>query len=152
VSVVGTHSHLVLGAGLVVAATVYVLPTIIAIRRRSVACTEVVLLNLLLGWTGAAWACALVLACGPRLPGPRPSPSPRPLPPPPPLVARSVYREGVYLVSRGHDSNTWAIHEDGRWQLVYEVAGTDRLASFVDEGDVPLDVLAQALDPEPSSR
>ena len=135
------------GAALLVAASLYVLPTIIAVHRRAAARTEVCVLNLLLGWTGAAWACALILACGPRRPdGPPPPPPPRPRPQPLPTT-RSVYREGAYLVSRGLDSNTWAIHENGLWQLVYEVAGTDRLASFIDEEDIPLNVLAQALDP-----
>lgn len=130
---------IVVGAG-----TLYVLPTVVALWRRAAAVVEVSLLNLCLGWTVFGWVCALVLAFGPRNPRRELSPSSRgshhvchELPQP--------YRDGVYIVSRGLDSVTWAIVRDGRWSIVYELEGADRVICDVHDQDVPLEILAEAL-------
>jgi hypothetical protein len=136
-----THSAIALAAALLL--LLYLTPTVIALTRDVAAKTEIVILNLLLGWTGAAWIWALVLAFGPRRP--RPAPAPRP-----PLgdPTESVYRDGVYLVSAGPDTHTWAIRENGRWNIVYEIEGEERLTGSVRDSDVPLSVLAAALEPD----
>ena len=85
---------------------------------------------------------ALILAFGPRRPRP-----PAPVRDAPRDVAESVYRDGVYLVSTGPDTHTWAIREGGRWNIVYEIGGEERLTGTVHERDVPLSVLAAALEP-----
>jgi hypothetical protein len=121
----------------------FVAPIVIAFARGAVGKTEVAILTLLLGWTGFAWVWALVLAVGPR----RPRPAPMPQPPPPPAVMESVYRDGVYLVSTGPDTHTWAIRENGTWNIVYEIEGEERLTGRVREHDVPISVLAAALEP-----
>jgi hypothetical protein len=139
-----THAALSLVVALVV--LFYLAPTIVALARDVVCKTEVIVLNLLLGWTGAAWVWALVLACGTPRPRPQPAAHVRPSPAQP--AASSVYRDGAYLVSSGPDTHTWAIREDGRWNIVYEIAGEERLTGCVHETDVPLDVLAAALDPD----
>jgi Superinfection immunity protein len=136
-----TSALLTLAATLLV--LLYCLPTCLALGRDIVARTQVVVLNLALGWTGVAWVCALVLACGPRRPRPGTPPPTRPLPHPP--GASSVYRDGVYLVSSGDDANTWAIRDRGTWRIVYEMDGEERLVGVVPESDVPLSVLASAL-------
>jgi len=59
--------------GLLLAAIVYVLPSIIAARRNHHQSTAICVLNLLLGWTLLGWAAAMVWACT-ATPG-------RPLPP-----------------------------------------------------------------------
>jgi hypothetical protein len=53
----------------------------------------------------------------------------------------------VYLVSAGTDSHTWAVQSGGGWRIVYEVDGVERLVGEVAETDVPLSVLADALQP-----
>ena len=131
---------LVLGGALVAAIVLYLLPTIVAVRRDAVAAQQVVALNLLLGWTAFGWAWALALATGPRRPLP-PLPKPAPLPPP----DGCLYRDGAYLLSRSSDSMTWAICKRDRWTIVYEMDGADRLIGDVPARDVPLSVLAQAL-------
>ena len=128
----------------VLGVALYLLPTAIAVSRDAAATTEVVLLNLVFGWTGFGWAWALVLAFGVRRPRPPLQPPTRPIPPLPPLKDE-VYRDGAYLLSRGPDTYTWAICKAGRWTIVYEMGGADRLIGDVPARDVPLDVLAQAL-------
>ena len=122
----------------------YLLPTFIAVARDVVALPQIVLLDVFLGWTAAGWICALVLAFGPRRPKPPAAPPTRPLPPPPAVTG--VYRDGVYLASAGNDTHTWAIREAGRWSIVYEVGGEERLTAEVTEADVPISVLAAALE------
>ena len=122
---------------------IYLLPAGVAIRRDVVARTEAVLVNLIFGWTGFGWAWALVLACGPSRPRPPQPPPTRPIPQPDPGGA--VYKDGAYLVSRGPETFTWAICEAGRWTIVYEMDGADRLIGDVDERDVPFHALAEAM-------
>ncbi len=136
------------------AALIYLIPTFVAVRRDVAARSEVVLLNVCLGWTGVAWLAALVLAFGTRRPRPvEPSPTrPPPRPQPPSSPQPSIYRDGAFLVSSGPDTHTWAIRKCGRWTIVYEAGGVDRLVGDVDESDVPLGVLAQALDSPAAAR
>jgi hypothetical protein len=138
-----TRALLTLAATLLV--LLYFLPTILAFGRSATARWQIVTLNVLLGWTGAAWICALVLAFGPKQPRPPLAPPTRPLPRPTPR-RQSIYADGVYLVSAGPDTHTWAIREEGRWRIVYEVGGDERLVGEVAEADVPLTVLATALE------
>ena len=123
----------------------YFLPTFLALGRDVAARWQAVALNILLGWTGAGWVCALVLALGPRRPQPPPAPPTRPLPRPVSPARASIYVDGVYLVSAGPDTHTWAILEGGHWRIVYEVGGEELLVGEVAETDIPLSVLASAL-------
>jgi hypothetical protein len=119
------------------AAVMLALPVIVASTRDVEGKRDVILLSLLLGWTGVGWVCALALAFAlprraqsvPRHDGGLSEP----------------YRDGAYLVSAGTESNTWAVHRRGEWQIVYELAGTERIVGTVAENDVPLSVLATAL-------
>jgi len=139
-----TRALLTLAATLIV--LLYFLPTFIALGRDVAARGQVIALNILLGWTGAAWVCALVLSLGPKRPQPPAAPPTRPLPRPAGTPHRgSIYVDGVYLVSSGPDTHTWAILEGGRWRIVYEIGGEERLVGEVAETDVPLSVLATAL-------
>jgi len=134
----------VVGLAVNVLCLLYLLPTFVALGRDAAAKVEIVVLNVAFGWTGVAWLAALLLAFGPRRPRRPPVASPSALEP----VEPSVYRDGIYLVSSGPDSHTWAIREDDRWCIVYEIEGEERLAGRVGESDVPLSVLAAALEPE----
>jgi hypothetical protein len=138
-----TRSVLI-GCAVTVATLVYVLPAFVALARDTTARTQVVILNIAAGWTLAGWICALVLAFGPRTPKPPGPPPTRPLPRPP--CPHGIYRDGVYIASSGADTNTWVIREDGYWRIVYEVGGEERLVGAVTEADVPLSVLATALE------
>ena len=131
----------VIVAALLCAAALYLLPTVVAVKRDAAATREVVLLNVFLGWTCLGWAWALALATGPRRPLP-PLPRPMPLPLPP---DDCLYRDGAYVLSRSADTTTWAICKRDRWTIVYELNGADRLIGDVTARDVPLDVLAEAL-------
>jgi hypothetical protein len=116
------------------------LPIIVACQRDIDERRTIVLVSLFLGWTVVGWLCVLVLALSlPRRVRYTSPPAPQPLGPDP-------YREGTYLVSAGADSHTWAVHTAGQWRIVYEVAGTERLCGAVSEADVPLGVLAEALE------
>lgn len=130
--------------GALVAATVLSLPVIVAIVRDIDGKVDIAILALLFGWTGVAWTCALILALTrPRRERARVTPAD---PPFPKTAARTTYRDGIYLISAGADSHTWAVHSAGGWRIVYEAGGVERLASPVREDDVPLGVLAEALD------
>jgi hypothetical protein len=123
---------------------VLTLPLVVAFVRDIDGKLDVVLLGFVLGWTGVAWVCAMFLAmtrpaCRRHVEHVR-APSSIELP-------NGTYANGVYLISSGPDSHTWAQHRDGRWRIMYEVAGVDRLVGDVVEADVPLSVLAQALRP-----
>ena len=132
------------GTVITIAALIYLLPAFVAVARDAAARSQVIILNVALGWTLAGWICAFVLALGPRTPRPPSSPPTRPLPRPPDRPG--IYRDGVYLASSGPDTFTWAIREAGCWRIVYEVDGEERLVGAVCEADVPLSVLAAALD------
>ena len=145
-SVVDPEVRIFAGLALLAAVVVYLLPSIVALARNTVGVGQIVALNIALGWTGAAWAAALVLAFGPRQPGvtaPHPT---RPAPRPPQVPRRTrVYRDGWYILSSGPESTTWAVCEAGRWRIVYEVGGFDRLVAPVEADDVPIAVLTEAL-------
>jgi hypothetical protein len=64
-----------------------------------------------------------------------------PLEPPSP-----VYQDGCYVISEAGESTTWALCEDGRWGVIYQCSGAQILAAWVDPQDLPLHVLAQALE------
>ena len=56
-----------------------------------------------------------------------------------------VYDDGCYVISEAGESTTWAVCDEGRWGIVYECAGLQILAAWVDASDAPLHVLAEAL-------
>jgi hypothetical protein len=130
----------------VAGAGVLTLPLTVALVRDVEGKRDIVLLVVLLGWTVLAWGCALILALTrPRRDRviARPVIAPRrPLTPNAPCEA---YSDGMYLVSAGTESNTWAVRSCGEWRIVYEVGGVERLVGLVGETDVPLSVLADAL-------
>jgi hypothetical protein len=137
-------ARVVIGLAISVLCLIYLLPTFVVLLRDAAAKTEIVVLNVAFGWTGIGWLAAQLLAFGPRNSRPTAPSPPRPSQP----AGPSVYRDGVYLVSSGPDSHTWAIREEGRWCIVYEIDGEERLTGSVRETDVPLSVLAAALEPE----
>lgn len=57
----------------------------------------------------------------------------------------SIYRDGTYLISEWGEARTWAVHEQGRWGVVYEWLGEQPLAGWVSPGQIPLEVRALAL-------
>lgn len=57
----------------------------------------------------------------------------------------SIYRDGTYLISEWGEARTWAVHEHGRWGVVYEWLGEQPLAGWVSPGQIPLEVRALAL-------
>jgi hypothetical protein len=138
-----------LAAAAVLAAILFLLPVIVALVRDVEGKLDIVLLALFLGWTGFAWACAIYLAASrtrrSRGDGTRAAAPPGPIRSA--LSRPDAYCEGVYLVSAGTDSHTWAVHSGGGWRIVYEVDGVERLVGEVAETDVPLSVLADALQP-----
>jgi Superinfection immunity protein len=138
-------SRVLMSAAALIAAALYLLPTVIAVARRAVSMPEVIALNIALGWTGAAWLVALILALGPRRPAVPVAPPTRPIPRPSPPRRSDVYRDGWYILSSGPESATWAVCELGRWQIVYELSGRQRLVGPVPDTDVPMAVLAEAL-------
>lgn len=136
----------VAGLALLAAGIVYLLPSVVALARNTVGVGQIIVLNVLLGWTGAAWAVALVLAFGPRQ---RRAATRQPTRPAPHEPRRpGLYRDGWYVLSSGLESATWAVCEAGRWRIVYELGGRDRLVAPVEADDVPLGVLTEALAPE----
>ena len=139
-----THALVALVAMLLLC--LYLVPTFVALARDVAAKTPVIVVNLALGWTGAGWLWALILAFGPRLSAPVAQPASTAYRPRP-RAGRSIYRDGVYLVSSGPESHTWAIREQGVWRIVYEIGGDERLVGEVHEEDIPLTVLAAALEP-----
>lgn len=137
----GAQTQALLGVVVIVAAAVYLLPSTIALTRHAEARVEIVALNLLLGWTGAVWVAALLLALGPRAPRRRSRAQPAELP----AKRGPVYLDGWYVLSSGPESSTWAVCQGGRWRIVYEMEGRQRLVGTVPEHDVPVAVRADAL-------
>lgn len=68
-----------------------------------------------------------------------------PLTPERPMSVSPVYHEGCYIVSAAGEAVTWAVLHDGRWGLVYEFDGQQVLSAWVNERDIPLHVLAEAM-------
>jgi hypothetical protein len=56
-----------------------------------------------------------------------------------------VYRDGTYLISAWGEARTWAVHDSGRWGVVYEWQGEQPVAGWVGAEQIPLEVRAQAL-------
>ena len=139
----------------------YILPSLIGVVRHGEAASRLVIINLLLGWSVVGWVAALVLACrarDPRMPAPTTSPDWTPwLPGRPeaaayPAAALGTYAEGTYLVSESGSARTWAVCRAGRWGIAYELDGVQRTAAWVDSSDVPVGVLAHALEPCPPTK
>jgi hypothetical protein len=57
----------------------------------------------------------------------------------------SIYVDGTYLISSWGEARTWAVHEDGRWGVVYEWLGEQPVAGWVSAEQIPLEVRARAL-------
>jgi hypothetical protein len=60
--------------------------------------------------------------------------------------SRDVYACGAFLLSERFGASTWAVCDGERWALSYEVDGTQRLAGWLDETDVPLELRLSALE------
>lgn len=139
----------------------YMLPSLIGVVRHGEAASRLVVINLLLGWTVVGWVVALALACRarhPRIAASTTSPDWTPwLPGRPeaaafPAAALGTYAEGTYLVSENGSARTWAVCRAGRWGIAYELDGVQRTAAWVDSSDVPVGVLAYALEPCPPTK
>jgi hypothetical protein len=63
----------------------------------------------------------------------------------PPASAPSIYRDGTYLISDFGESRTWAVHQGGRWGVVYEFLGAQPVAGWVADDQIPLEIRALAL-------
>lgn len=61
------------------------------------------------------------------------------------LDLESIYQDGTYLISAWGEARTWAVHQRGRWGVVYEVLGEQPLAGWVTDNQIPLEVRARAL-------
>jgi hypothetical protein len=61
------------------------------------------------------------------------------------LVRESIYQDGTYLISEWGEARTWAVHQQGRWGVVYEWLGEQPLAGWVSADQIPIEVRAQAL-------
>jgi hypothetical protein len=57
----------------------------------------------------------------------------------------SIYLDGTYLISAWGEARTWAVHQGGRWGVVYESLGEQPLAGWVSDDHIPLEVRARAL-------
>ena len=57
----------------------------------------------------------------------------------------SIYRDGAYLIGSWGEARTWAVHERGRWGVVYEWCGQQPVAGWVAPDQIPLEVRALAL-------
>jgi hypothetical protein len=61
--------------------------------------------------------------------------------------SHDLYACGAFLVSERFGASTWAVCDGERWALSYELEGTPRLAGWLDETDVPLELRLSALRP-----
>ena len=68
-----------------------------------------------------------------------------PLMPERPAPSGPIYDDGCYVISEAGEAATWAVHDHGRWGIVYECDGVQILSAWVRAGDLPLHVLAEAL-------
>jgi hypothetical protein len=139
----------------------YILPSLIGLVRYGERAARLVVINVLLGWTLVGWVVGLVCACRPRHiePGsPVPTPGWTPWWPGRPeavelsSAAPACYADGTYLISECDAAQTWAIRRGGRWGVAYELDGVQRVGVWVDSSDIPVDVLAHALEPSSSSQ
>lgn len=143
-------------AGSAVAGTVYITPSLIGVARANSQIRRIAVLNTCLGWTVIGWFYALQLAsrpaAGSTVRGVEWSTwrAGRPEAAGPPSAAATTYLDGSNLVSASGRAKTWAICTCGRWGIAFELDGVQRIATWVDTSDVPIDVLASALacDPE----
>ena len=125
------------------ASPLYLLPTVVAVRRDAAATHRGRAAQRLLRLDGLRLGVGARARLRPRRPRP-------PLPPPPdhPAAAAAedeVYRDGAYLLSRGPDTLHLGDLQAGRWTIVYEIDGADRLFGDVDARDIPFGVLAEAM-------
>jgi hypothetical protein len=133
----------------------YMVPSLIGVVRHGDAASRIVGVNVFLGWTFIGWIWAFVMAC--RAPQPRrplrpASPEWTPWLPGRPEAVKHVggsrtYVDGTYLVSECGVARTWAICRDGRWGIAYELDDIQRTGAWVDSSDIPIGVLAHALEP-----
>jgi hypothetical protein len=63
--------------------------------------------------------------------------------------AHAIYGPGAFLVSAELGAETWVVSDGERWALSYEVDGTQRLAGWLDDEDVPLEIRLSALSTQP---
>jgi hypothetical protein len=66
--------------------------------------------------------------------------------------AHAIYGPGAFLVSAELGAETWVVSDGERWALSYEVDGTQRLAGWLDDEDVPLEIRLSALSSQPGWR
>jgi hypothetical protein len=62
-----------------------------------------------------------------------------------PVRGPRIYRDGTYLISAFGEARTWAVHDRGRWGVVYEWLGQQPVAGWVTPEQIPLEVRARAL-------
>jgi Superinfection immunity protein len=139
----------------------YVLPSLIGVVRHGTGASRIVGINVFLGWSLIGWIWALFLACRapqapiaatpasaewiPWLPG-------RPEAADAPAGSPNTYADGTYLISESGAARTWAVCRAGRWGIAYELDGIQRTAAWVDSSDIPVGVLAHALEPCPPTK
>jgi hypothetical protein len=135
---------------------IYMAPTLIGVARLSPAVGRITWINTCLGWTVVGWLVALEIACRRQTPSGPPAKewsrwSPGCPERPISAASPSTYVDGSYLISATGEARTWAVCEQGRWGIAFELDGVQRTASWVDTSDVPIEVLALALahDSEP---
>jgi len=58
---------------------------------------------------------------------------------------RLIYHDGTYLISELGEARTWAVYDRGRWGVVYEWLGQQRVAGWVSAEQIPLEVRVEAL-------
>lgn len=153
--------HLWLVAVCALLSVVYVLPSLIGLVSHGAAASRLVTINLLLGWTVIGWTWAFALACRSRRPGSAvtlasaewvPWLPGRPEAADLAVGAPGTYADGTYLISERGAARTWAVCRDGRWGIAYELDGIQRTAGWVDSSDIPIGVLAHALEPCPPTK
>jgi hypothetical protein len=59
--------------------------------------------------------------------------------------SRDLYTSGAFPLGERFGARTWAVCDGERWALSYELDGTQRLAGWIDETDVPLELRLSAL-------
>jgi hypothetical protein len=64
--------------------------------------------------------------------------------------SEGIYSPEAFLLSQRFGACTWAVCDGAHWALSYEVDGTQRLAGWLEDNDVPLEVRLSALEANPS--